>query len=34
MFDIINLSERISDEFQAEIEKYGVTIYEKAAEVI
>lgn len=30
MFDIIDLSERISDELQAEIEKYGVTIYEKA----
>ena len=30
MFDIINFSERISEELRQEIEKYGVTIYEKA----
>ena len=30
MFDIIDLSERISEELRQEIEKYGVTIYEKA----
>lgn len=30
MFDIIDLSERISEELRREIEKYGVTIYEKA----
>lgn len=29
MFDIIDLSERISEELRQEIEKYGVTIYEK-----
>ena len=29
MFDIINFSERISEELRQEIEKYGVTIYEK-----
>lgn len=30
MFDIVNMSERISEELQKEIDKYGVTIYEKA----
>ena len=30
MFDIINFSERISEELRQEIEKYGVTIYEKS----
>lgn len=30
MFDIVNLNERISDDLKAEIEKDGVTIYEKA----
>ena len=30
MFDFINFSERISEELRQEIEKYGVTIYEKA----
>ena len=30
MFDIINFSGRISEELRQEIEKYGVTIYEKA----
>ncbi len=30
MFDIVDLDDGISDELQSEIDKYGVTIYEKA----
>lgn len=30
MFDIVDMSGRISEELQKEIDKYGVTIFEKA----
>lgn len=30
MFDIVDLDDGISDELKSEIDKYGVTIYEKA----